>query len=71
MYAVGHSALSRHGEFLKEVLIAGEGAALSHEACAEFWVSARFVGDLTGTLTAPSGAQARVFQRLGGSGNNY
>ena len=28
------------------------------------------MGDLTGTLTAPSGAQARVFQRSGGSGNN-
>src|SRR5690606_29549108 len=29
-----------------------------------------FVGDLTGTVTAPSGAQARVFQRSGGGGNN-
>lgn len=35
VYAVGHTALSREAEFLAEVLIAGEGAALSHEACAE------------------------------------
>lgn len=37
MYAVGHTALSREGEFLREVLIAGEGAALSHESCAELY----------------------------------
>ncbi|MFJ8916820.1 S8 family serine peptidase [Amycolatopsis sp. NPDC102389] len=29
-----------------------------------------YVGDLVGTLTAPSGAKATVFQRNGGSGNN-
>jgi subtilisin-like proprotein convertase family protein len=29
-----------------------------------------FTGDLTGTLTAPSGASARLFQRVGGTGNN-
>ena len=29
-----------------------------------------YVGDLVGTLTAPSGAQATVFQRSGGSGKN-
>jgi len=29
-----------------------------------------FVGDLTGTLTSPSGASAVVFQRSGGGGNN-
>jgi subtilisin-like proprotein convertase family protein len=29
-----------------------------------------FVGDLTGTLRSPSGAEARLFQRSGGGGNN-
>jgi subtilisin-like proprotein convertase family protein len=29
-----------------------------------------FVGDLTGTLTSPAGASARIFQRSGGTGNN-
>ncbi len=29
-----------------------------------------FTGDLTGTLTSPSGASARLFQRVGGTGNN-
>ena len=29
-----------------------------------------FVGDLTGTLIAPAGATARLFQRAGGGGNN-
>lgn len=29
-----------------------------------------FTGDLTGTLTAPSGVSARLFQRVGGTGNN-
>jgi len=29
-----------------------------------------YIGDLVGTLTAPSGAKATVFQRNGGSGNN-
>ncbi|WP_443732123.1 S8 family serine peptidase [Solirubrobacter phytolaccae] len=29
-----------------------------------------FTGDLTGTLIAPSGAEARLFQRVGGTGNN-
>ncbi|WP_113691251.1 S8 family serine peptidase [Amycolatopsis albispora] len=33
-------------------------------------VSHSYVGDLVGTLTAPSGAQAVVFQRNGSSGNN-
>ncbi|MDI5982557.1 S8 family serine peptidase [Amycolatopsis magusensis] len=33
-------------------------------------LSHSYVGDLVGTLTAPSGAQAVVFQRNGSSGNN-
>ena len=37
VYAVGHVALSREGTFLAAVLEAGEGAALSHLACAEHW----------------------------------
>jgi subtilisin-like proprotein convertase family protein len=30
-----------------------------------------YVGDLVGTLTSPSGAKATLFQRSGGSGNNF
>jgi hypothetical protein len=42
VYAVGHTALSREGWFLAAVLAAGEGAALSHEACAEHWEVRRY-----------------------------
>jgi predicted transcriptional regulator of viral defense system len=35
VYAVGHAGLSREGQFMAAVLWAGEGAALSHLACAE------------------------------------
>jgi hypothetical protein len=35
VYAVGHAALSREGEFLAAVFWAGDGAALSHLAAAE------------------------------------
>jgi hypothetical protein len=37
VYAVGHAALSRLGEFLAAVLAAGPGAALSHDTCAELF----------------------------------
>jgi subtilisin-like proprotein convertase family protein len=33
-------------------------------------VNHTFVGDLTGTLTAPDGTSVRLFERTGGSGNN-
>jgi len=37
VYAVGHVALAQEGRWLAEVFIAGEGAALSHLACAKHW----------------------------------
>lgn len=37
VYAVGHLALSRNGQFMAAVLAAGEGAALSHFSAAVLW----------------------------------
>jgi predicted transcriptional regulator of viral defense system len=37
VYAIGHPALSREGEWLAAVFGAGEGAALSHLSAAELW----------------------------------
>jgi very-short-patch-repair endonuclease len=37
VYAVGHSALSREARWMAAVLMAGEGAALSHESAALLW----------------------------------
>jgi hypothetical protein len=37
VYAVGHTALSQEARWLAEVLIAGEGAALSHFACGKLY----------------------------------
>jgi very-short-patch-repair endonuclease len=37
VYAVGHGALSQEARWMAAVLMAGEGAALSHLAAAELW----------------------------------
>jgi very-short-patch-repair endonuclease/predicted transcriptional regulator of viral defense system len=37
VYAVGHTALAAEAQWLAAVLVAGEGAALSHVACAKHW----------------------------------
>jgi very-short-patch-repair endonuclease len=37
VYAVGHRAVSRHGEALAAVLAAGKGAVLSHRSAAWLW----------------------------------
>jgi very-short-patch-repair endonuclease len=37
VYAVGHLALTRYGQFMAAVLAAGEGAALSHFSAAVLW----------------------------------
>jgi very-short-patch-repair endonuclease len=42
VYAVGHTALPREGQFLTAVLGSGDGAALSHEGCAEHWQVRRY-----------------------------
>jgi hypothetical protein len=42
VYAVGHVALSREAHMLAAVFEAGDGAALSHLACAELWQVSRF-----------------------------
>jgi hypothetical protein len=44
VYAVGHSVLSRHGEFLAAVLAGGPGAALSHDASTELFAIRRWTG---------------------------
>lgn len=41
VYAVGHAALSRDGEWLAGVLASGHGAALGARSVAEFWSVAR------------------------------
>ncbi|MDA0172353.1 type IV toxin-antitoxin system AbiEi family antitoxin domain-containing protein [Solirubrobacter taibaiensis] len=63
VYAVGHTALSRQGEFLKEVLIAGDGAALSHEACAELYEVRRWRASLI-DVVVPSERRARSKARI-------
>jgi very-short-patch-repair endonuclease len=37
VYAVGHTALTRHGRFMAAVLACGDGAALSHFSAAVLW----------------------------------
>jgi very-short-patch-repair endonuclease len=63
VYAVGHLALSRQGQFLKEVLIAGEGAALSHEACAELYEVRRWRASLI-DVVVPSDRRSRPGARI-------
>ena len=58
VYAVGHTALSRQGQFLRQVMIAGEGAALSHEACAELWEVRRWRASLI-DVVVPRDRRAR------------
>ena len=63
VYAVGHTALSREGQFLKEVLIAGEGAALSHEACAELYEVRRWRASLI-DVVVPSDRRPKTSARI-------
>jgi very-short-patch-repair endonuclease len=53
VYAVGHSRLSREGRYLAAVLAAGDGAALSHRAAADFW-ELRSAKELKIDVTVPT-----------------
>jgi len=63
VYAVGHTALSREGRFLAEVLIAGEGAALSHDACAELYEVRRWRTSLI-DVVVPSDRRPKTSARV-------
>ena len=63
MYAVGHVALSREGQFLAAVLGAGEGAALSHLAAAELWEVRKYRAPLI-DVVAPKRRQRTTGVRL-------
>jgi len=54
VYAVGHSALSRHGRCLAAVLSCGDGALLSHRSAAWLWgLTTRFVSPVEVTAASP------------------
>lgn len=63
VYAVGHPALSREGQLLRQILIAGEGAALSHEACAELFALLRWRASLI-DVVVPSDRRSRPGARI-------
>jgi hypothetical protein len=63
VYAVGHLALSREGQFLAAVFAAGEGAALSHLAAAELWQVWRRRASLI-DVVVPRRRRTRVSARL-------
>ena len=63
MYAVGHVALSREGQFLAAVLWAGEGAVLSHLALAELYQVRKYRASLI-DVVAPKRGKADVGVRL-------
>lgn len=56
VFAVGHSRLSRYGQWLAAVLAYGDGALLSHRSAAALWGLAK---PTTGSIdvTAPAGRQ--------------
>jgi hypothetical protein len=63
VYAVGHPALTRHGQSLAAVLSCGSGALLSHRSAAWLWgLTARF--SLPVEVTAASPRQTRQTIRV-------
>jgi hypothetical protein len=68
VYAVGHTALSREGEFMAAVLRASTGAALSHFACGELWQVSRYrasVIDVVAPSWRPAANGVRFHQARG------
>jgi very-short-patch-repair endonuclease len=62
VYAVGHSALSREGEFMAAVLACGGGAVLSHRSAAVLWEllrPEREPGPVHVSLASPNGRRRR------------
>ena len=58
-------------EYASAITFSVDGATCSTEiGSRKVGIAHTFVGDLTGTLTSPSGATATVFSRNGGAGNN-
>jgi hypothetical protein len=54
VYAVGHAAVSRHGQCLAAVLSCGDGALLSHRSAAWLWgLTKRFVLPVAVTAASP------------------
>jgi hypothetical protein len=54
VYAVGHAAISRHGESLAAVLSCGEGALLSYRSAAWLWgLTSRFASPVEVTAAGP------------------
>lgn len=60
-YAVGHSALSRHGQCLAAVLSCGDGALLSHRSAAWLWgLTARWRPVIEVTAVGPKETRAAI-----------
>ncbi|HWP32611.1 MAG TPA: hypothetical protein VNL97_02580 [Solirubrobacterales bacterium] len=61
VYAVGHTALSRHGRCLAVVLSCGEGALLSHRSAAWLWgLTKRFTLPIEVTASSPRQTRAEI-----------
>lgn len=69
VYSIGHAALSREAEFHAAVLAAGEGAALSREACAELLQVRRYRASVISVVTprrcVVPGVEVHHSRRLG------
>jgi hypothetical protein len=69
VYSIGHRALSREAELHAAVLAAGEGAALSREACAELLQVRRYRATVISVLTPHKrvvpGVEVHHSRRLG------
>jgi very-short-patch-repair endonuclease len=67
VYAVGHSAFSREGEFMAAVLACGDGAVLSHLSAAVLWEllrPQREPGPVHVSLASPNGRRRRTGIRV-------
>jgi hypothetical protein len=60
-YAVGHSAISRHGHSMAAVISCGTGALLSHRSAAWLWgLTQRFATPVEVTATSPRHTREKI-----------
>ena len=64
VYAVGHPAISRHGQFWAAVLACGSGAVLSHFAAAVLWGLLKWDDRLIEVTVVGSGGRGRPRLRI-------